>query len=92
MVRGAAPSAAREAAPPRSGPGRRPPEPSRSPAATTSDNTAIYVVESGDTLIRIARKILGDGERWREVFELNQDKLKSADHVEVGMKLKVPRK
>ncbi len=32
------------------------------------------VVEPGDTLIGLARTHLGDGARWREIFELNRDR------------------
>lgn len=30
-----------------------------------------YVVEPGDTLFAIARRELGDGQRWRELVQLN---------------------
>ena len=58
------------------------------PAATSSALT--YVVESGDSLIRIARNVLKDAERWREIYELNRDKLKSPDQIRIGMVLKLP--
>ena len=32
-----------------------------------------YTVKSGDSLWKIAQKQLGDGTRWREIYELNQD-------------------
>ena len=37
------------------------------PAATT------YTVKSGDSLRKIAQKQLGDGNRWKEIYELNKD-------------------
>lgn len=57
----------------------------------SSSDAPEYIVESGDSLIGIARKVLGDGERWNEIFELNKDRLDSADDIRVGMKLRVPR-
>jgi nucleoid-associated protein YgaU len=33
------------------------------------------VVIAGDTLPEIARRELGQAERWQEIYELNRDKL-----------------
>lgn len=51
---------------------------------------ATYVVEEGDTLTKIARDVLNDGKRWREIFELNSDRLESADLLPVGLELRMP--
>jgi len=51
---------------------------------------ATYVVAKGDTLIGIARNILGDGSRWREIYELNRDKIKDPDHLLEGLELRLP--
>lgn len=75
--------------------------PARSGSDPTSGSTAgrgssggdlTYTVESGDSLIKIARKVLGDEKRWPEIFELNKDKLASPDQIQVGMKLRMPKK
>ncbi len=47
-----------------------------------------YVVQSNDSLWKIAEKALGDGERWREIASLNP-KL-DPDHLEVGDRLALP--
>ena len=60
------------------------------PANKAATGRATYVVESGDTLVKIARKVLGDGKRWREIYELNKDKLESPDVVQAGWELKLP--
>lgn len=65
--------------------------PSNASRVNSTDDMPEYIVEGGDSLIGIARKVLGDGERWNEIFELNKDKLESADDIRVGMKLRVPR-
>ncbi len=53
---------------------------------------ATYVVEKNDTLYSIAAKVLGDGNRWREIFELNKDKLARPEALKIGMELKLPAK
>ncbi|MGE7828743.1 5'-nucleotidase C-terminal domain-containing protein [Paenibacillus sp. NPDC093718] len=41
------------------------------------ENRAVksYTVVEGDNLFRIAKKTLNDGGRWREIYELNKDKI-----------------
>lgn len=65
-------------------------EPAGAAQKATAPQAGTYVVESGDTLIRIARKVLNDPGRWREIYELNRDKLRSPDEVPAGMMLKMP--
>lgn len=49
-----------------------------------------YTVKEGDNLYRIAEQLLGDGERYNEIYKVNKDKLRSANDIRVGMKLKLP--
>lgn len=56
---------------------------SRTPAKT-------YTVEAGDNLTRIARELLGDGDRWDELLAANADQLDRPENLRVGMKLKLP--
>lgn len=59
-----------------------------STATKTSDVIdGIYTVKSGDTLIGIASKILGDGSRYKEIQKLNG--LVSST-IYVGQKIKIP--
>jgi nucleoid-associated protein YgaU len=51
-----------------------------------------YVVVKNDTLYSIAAKVLGNGHRWREIYELNKDKLERPEDLQVGMELKLPAK
>lgn len=51
-----------------------------------------YTVQSGDYLYKIARKFLGDNDRYPEIAELNRDVLTNGDHLQVGMKLKIPKR
>ena len=48
------------------------------------------VVEEGDSLWKIAVKNLGDGNRYKDLLDLNSDILKSKDSIRVGMNLKIP--
>lgn len=50
-----------------------------------------YIVQSGDTLWKIADEQLGDGNRYTEIFEANRDVLESPDHILPGQELKVPQ-
>ena len=47
-------------------------------------------VRPGDNLSSIAGQALGDESRWREIYDLNRDQLKSPDQLDVGMVLKLP--
>jgi nucleoid-associated protein YgaU len=51
-----------------------------------------YVVEEGDSLTSIARDILKDENRWKEIWELNKDKVPNPDHLLVGTELRLPEK
>lgn len=47
-------------------------------------------VESGETLMDIAKEQLGDGQRWKEILELNKDQIKRPQDLKVKMKLRLP--
>mgnify|MGYP003663428976 CR=1 FL=1 len=51
---------------------------------------SVYKVVSGDSLIKIARRLLNDGERWKEIHTLNADVLGPDAILKIGMELKVP--
>ncbi|MNY02824.1 LysM domain/BON superfamily protein [compost metagenome] len=48
-----------------------------------------YTVKDGDTLYGIAKKLLGDGTRWPELFELNKDKIKDPNVIYPGLVLRL---
>jgi len=52
----------------------------------------VYVVRRGDSLTTIARKVLNDGSRASvlKIYNANRDKLKSPDHLPVGVTLRIP--
>jgi nucleoid-associated protein YgaU len=51
-----------------------------------------YVVAKGDSLASIARSMLKDAKRWREIYELNKSKIPNPDALPVGLELKLPEK
>jgi LysM repeat protein len=50
-----------------------------------------YVVRAMDSLTWIAKRELGDGGRWREIWLANRDRLPSPNLLYPGMVLKLPR-
>ena len=68
-----------------------PPTETSRPASPKSETTAdTYTVVSGDSLWRIAQKKLGDGTRWAEIYNLNQDKIPSSYMIHPGQVLTLP--
>ena len=60
----------------------------RPPAAKAAAKT--YTVKRGDTLWRIAQKLLGKGGRYMEIFNLNKDKIKNPNLIYPGQVLTLP--
>jgi nucleoid-associated protein YgaU len=59
------------------------------PEAASAADGSDYVVQSGDTLERIARKLFNDGRKWRELYEWNREQLADPGHLRVGQTLKI---
>lgn len=59
-----------------------------SPAPPKPDRT--YTVVAGDSLSKIAKKLLGNANRWHEIHELNKDTIKNPDLIRPGQVLKIP--
>ncbi len=69
--------------------------PAAAPSAPPSADLAVpsgrfHTVREGDTLSRIAREYLGDGNRWPEILEANRDTLKDERSLRFGTKLRIP--
>jgi nucleoid-associated protein YgaU len=54
------------------------------------DKGKTYVVQSGDSLSKIAKALLGDAARWPEIFELNKDQIKDPNLIYPGQELRLP--
>jgi len=63
-------------------------------AAETKPQTKVrtYKVAPGDSLVKIARTLLKDPNRWREIYELNKSKIPNPDVLPVGVELRLPEK
>lgn len=57
---------------------------------TSAPKAANYIVKSGDCLWNIAKKQLGDGSRWKEIYELNKDKIKNPNLIYPNQTLTMP--
>ena len=57
---------------------------------SNAPKNASYTVKSGDCLWNIAKKQLGDGSRWKEIYELNKDKIKNPNLIYPDQSLTLP--
>lgn len=69
-----------------------PPDFSNVQSGGSSTATKIYVVKSGDSLSKIAKREYGDAGAWKAIFEANKDQIKDPDLIHPGQKLKIPPK
>lgn len=66
------------------------PKPAPAPAPKPAPAPATYTVKGGDSLSKIAKAVLGDGNRWREIYDANRDVLSNPDLIHPGQTLKIP--
>lgn len=60
--------------------------------AQAADGSRVYTVEPGDSLWAISAELLGAGNRYMEIFNMNTDKLKDPGMIFPGQELKIPAK
>jgi nucleoid-associated protein YgaU len=58
--------------------------------AETAPVIKTYTVKAGDTLWNIAKKYLGDGARYTEIYALNKNKIQNPNLIQVGQVLTIP--
>ena len=75
------------------GPKSPPPPPTTPPPAPTPAEQAFttVVLAEGQTLIHLARKHLGDGNRFRDILELNGWTEVESRRLKPGTKVKIPK-
>ena len=54
------------------------------------ENAGSYTVVSGDSLWKIAKQLLGNGNRWQELYDLNRDKISNPNLIRPGQVLTIP--
>ncbi len=63
-----------------------PAKPGTSPAA----GARTYTVVSGDSLSKIAKRVYGDPQKWRVIYEANRNLIKNPDLIHPGQILTLP--
>jgi LysM repeat protein len=58
--------------------------------AVSTKSSGYYVVQSGDSLYSIAKKLYGDGSKCNIIYNANKDKIKNPGLISAGWKLKIP--
>jgi nucleoid-associated protein YgaU len=57
------------------------------PSVTTGRT---YVVVSGDSLSKIAKREYGDAQKWPKIYEANRNIIKNPDLIYPGQELRIP--
>ena len=56
-----------------------------------ADHAKTYTVKEGDTLSDIAQSVMGDANRWRELYAANRNAVgDNPDMIHPGLKLDIP--
>jgi nucleoid-associated protein YgaU len=61
------------------------------PSAGAPATAKTYTVKSGDTLSKIAKEFLGNGNAYMDIFNANTDQLSDPDKIKPGQVLKIPQ-
>ena len=67
----------------------------QSGSSTTAPQSApagsrTYTVVKGDSLSKIASKLLGDGNKWRRIYDANRTTIENPDLIYPGQVLTIP--
>jgi LysM repeat protein len=65
----------------------RKPDPAKTPAGPAMRE---YVVAEGDSMVKIAKKLLGDASKWNLIAQANPKSVGKKGEVRVGTKLQIP--
>lgn len=58
------------------------------PPAPAQEQT--YTVAKGDSLSKISKKVYGDANQWKRIFEANRDQIENPDLIHPGQVLRIP--
>jgi nucleoid-associated protein YgaU len=59
--------------------------------AAPADNVEYYIVQKGDSLSAIAKRLLGNAMDYPKIFEANREVIKDPDLIFPGQKIRIPR-
>jgi nucleoid-associated protein YgaU len=65
--------------------------PSPAPSAPAAPTYTEYTIKRGETLASVADKFLGSAGKWKQIHELNKDRIKDPNRVSPGTVIRVPR-
>ena len=82
--------AAAAAPPARVDPPLAPISPRPAPIRPSAGSRRTYQVKAGDTLVAIAQRFYGDGERYGEIYDANRERLKAPADLREGLLLEIP--
>ena len=61
-------------------------------SGSSSTAEKVYVVVSGDSLSKIAKRFYGDANDWRRIYEANREVIgANPDLIRPGQKLRIPK-
>ncbi|MEZ6186985.1 MAG: LysM peptidoglycan-binding domain-containing protein [Planctomycetota bacterium] len=60
------------------------------PAAEPAPSSATYVVEPGDSLSVISRKVYGTSRHWKAILLANKDRVPRPEALRTGTELRIP--
>jgi nucleoid-associated protein YgaU len=49
-----------------------------------------YTVVKGDSLSKIAKRVYGDAQQWRKIYDANRDQIKNPDLIYPGQTFTIP--
>jgi nucleoid-associated protein YgaU len=59
-------------------------------AVESHQGTQYYIVQSGDTLSKIAQRFYGDPLKYSKIFDANREVIQNADLIFPGQKIRIP--
>ena len=59
-------------------------------SSTDAFSGTTYVVKSGDSLSKIAKRFYGDGAKWKKIHAANSEKIPDPDLIHPGLELTIP--
>ena len=66
-------------------------KPVSAPVGEAADETEFYVIQAGDTLGKIAKRVYGDAMQYPKIFEANREVIEDPDKIFVGQKIRIPK-